>query len=141
MGTTATYAYDGHRWRMKRTVNGVTIIYIYSGGKVLAEYADGADNPSAPTTEYVYSGGGLLATLAGSTITYHYPDHLSNRLETDAVGNVTRTFGHLPFGEIWYETGTPDKWKFTGIHWLRARQHGIWAGLRAQPLLQQRIRP
>lgn len=45
--------------------------------------------------------------------TYHYPDHLSNRFEADASGIVTRTFGHLPFGEVWYETGTPDKWKFT----------------------------
>jgi len=26
---------------------------------------------------------------------------------------VTRTFGHLPFGDSWYESGTPDKWKFT----------------------------
>jgi hypothetical protein len=25
----------------------------------------------------------------------------------------TRTFRHLPFGEVWCETGTPDKWKFT----------------------------
>ncbi|MGH9565365.1 MAG: RHS repeat-associated core domain-containing protein, partial [Candidatus Angelobacter sp.] len=24
-----------------------------------------------------------------------------------------RTFGHFPFGETWYETGTTDKWKFT----------------------------
>lgn len=111
--TTATYAYDGHRWRMKKIVNGTTTIYIYSGSKVLAEYVNGAA-PTAPTKEYVYSGGGLLTTLAGSTVTYHYPDHLSNRFETDSAGNVTRTFGHLPFGEIWYETGTPGKWKFTG---------------------------
>src|SRR5262249_41850045 len=26
---------------------------------------------------------------------------------------ITRTFGTLPFGDIWYETGTADKWKFT----------------------------
>ena len=113
MDTTSTYAYDGHRWRMKKIVNGTMTIYIYSGSKVLAEYVNGAA-PTAPTKEYVYSGGALLATLAGSTVTYHYPDHLSNRFETDAVGSVARTFGHLPFGEIWYETGTPDKWKFTG---------------------------
>jgi RHS repeat-associated protein len=87
--------------------------YIYSGSKVIAEYASGAA-PNAPSKEYVYSGGALLATVAGTNITYHYPDHLSNRMETNATGTVTRAFGHLPFGETWYETGTPDKWKFTG---------------------------
>ncbi len=65
--------------------------------------------------EYVYSGSGLLATIANNAVTYHHPDLLSNRLETDSTGNVVRTFGHLPFGEIWYETGTADKWKFTGF--------------------------
>jgi hypothetical protein len=84
-----------------------------SGSKVLAEYAGGAA-PSAPTTEFVYSGGSLLATLSGANVTYRYPDHLSNRLETNATGTTVRTFGHLPFGETWYETGTADKWKFTG---------------------------
>ncbi len=110
---TTTYAYDGHRWRMEKTASGATTLYIYSGSKVVAEYANGAA-PTAPSKEYVYSGGSLLATLSGTSVTYHYPDHLSNRLETNATGTGTRTFGHLPFGEIWYESGTPDKWKFTG---------------------------
>jgi RHS repeat-associated protein len=60
-----------------------------------------------------YSGSKLLATIAGAAVTYHHPDHLSNRVETDASATMTRTFGHLPFGEVWYETGTGDKWKFT----------------------------
>ncbi|MGH9567896.1 MAG: RHS repeat domain-containing protein, partial [Candidatus Angelobacter sp.] len=34
--------------------------------------------------------------------------------ETDSAGNVVRRFGQFPFGEVWYETGTTDKWKFTG---------------------------
>jgi RHS repeat-associated protein len=55
----------------------------------------------------------LLVTIAGNTTTYHHPDHLSNRAETDSSGIQTRTFGQLPFGETWYETGTADKWKFT----------------------------
>jgi RHS repeat-associated protein len=56
----------------------------------------------------------LLVTIAGSTTTYHHPDHLSNRAETNSSGTRIRTFGQLPFGETWYETGTADKWKFTG---------------------------
>ena len=46
-----------------------------------------------------------------SVISTHHPDHLSIRADTDSSG--TRTSGHLPFGEAWYETGTSDKWKFT----------------------------
>jgi RHS repeat-associated protein len=65
------------------------------------------------SNEYIYAGPKLLATVAGTAITYHHPDHLSNRAETNKSGTVTRTFGHFPFGEIWYETGTADKWKFT----------------------------
>jgi RHS repeat-associated protein len=38
---------------------------------------------------------------------------LSNRAETNAAGTAIRTFGHFPYGETWYETGTADKWKFT----------------------------
>ncbi|MGH7488104.1 MAG: RHS repeat domain-containing protein, partial [bacterium] len=55
----------------------------------------------------------LLATIVGSVVTYHNPDHLSDRAETDSAGSVPRTYGHFPFGETWYETGTADKWKFT----------------------------
>jgi RHS repeat-associated protein len=54
----------------------------------------------------------LLATIAGTGITYHHPDHLSNRAETDASGNLVRSFGHFPYGESWYETSA-DQQKFT----------------------------
>ncbi len=46
-------------------------------------------------------------------MTYYHPDHLSNRLETGSSGAQTRTVGHLPFGDTWYETGMTDQWKFT----------------------------
>lgn len=83
--------------------------YIYSGSKVIAEYTNGS-----LSKEYVYMGNSLLVTIdASGNATYHHPDQLSNRLETGATGAASRTFGHLPFGEVWYETGTADKWKFT----------------------------
>jgi RHS repeat-associated protein len=106
--TTATYAYDGHRWRVQKTAGGTTTTYIYAGSKVIAEYVSGS-----LTKEYIYSGSKVLATIAGATVTYHHPDHLSNRLETNSSAATTRTFGQLPFGDSWYETGTADKWKFT----------------------------
>ena len=83
-------------------------MYTFSGSKVVAEYVNGA-----LSKEYVYAGSTLLATHAGSATTYSYPDHLSTRVEADANGAVTRTFGHYPFGETWYQTGTASKWKFT----------------------------
>jgi len=106
--TTASYAYDGNGLRIQKTVGATTTTYIFSGTKVIAEYTNGS-----LSKEYVYSGSKLLATVTGTAVTYHHPDHLSNRLETDSSGATTRTFGHLPFGESWYETGTADKWQFT----------------------------
>lgn len=106
--TPATYSYDGNGLRVKKVVGSTTTNYIFSGSKVIAEYANGA-----LSARYVYAGSQLLATIASGAATYHYPDHLSSRLETNASGTVTRTFGHLPFGENWYETGTAIKQKFT----------------------------
>lgn len=46
-------------------------------------------------------------------VTYYHRDLLSPRVETNGTGTITRTNGHLSFGETWYETGAADKWKFT----------------------------
>jgi len=106
--------------RVIRASASTTTVYIFSGGKVIAEYDNGAA-PSSPSREYIYSGSQLLATISGGATTYHHPDHLSVRVSTDSSANVTRTFGHFPGacpersrrGEAWYETGTASKWKFT----------------------------
>jgi RHS repeat-associated protein len=105
-GGTAAYSYFG-ALRIKKVNGGATTVYVYSGSKPIVEYVNGT-----MSKEYIYSGSTLLATLAGSSTTYHHPDHLSSRAETDASGNPVRSFGHFPFGETWYETAT-DKGKFT----------------------------
>lgn len=105
---TAAYSYFGSL-RIKKVAGGTTTVYIYSGSKPIAEYVGGQ-----LSKEYVYRGSQLLATVAGTAVTYHHPDHLSNRAETDSSGNVTRRFGHFPYGETWYETPGSDKWKFAG---------------------------
>jgi RHS repeat-associated protein len=110
-GNTATYTYSGPL-RVKKVAGSTTTRYIFSGSKVVAEYVNGVA-VSSPTREYVYAGGQLVATHEGSALKYHHPDHLSTRVETNSSGTAVRTFGHLPFGESWYETGTADKWKFT----------------------------
>src|SRR5262249_42859328 len=106
--TTASYGYAGNRIRVQKTVGSTATVYVFAGTKVIAEYVNGT-----LSKEYLYSGNKLLATIAGAVVTYHHPDHLSNRLETNSSAAITRTFGTLPFGDIWYETGTADKWKFT----------------------------
>jgi RHS repeat-associated protein len=108
--TAAVYTYFGPQ-RIKKVLGSTVTRYIYSGSRVIAEYT--GSTPSL-SSEYVYAGSQLLVTMAGSTTTYHHPDHLSNRAESNSSGTRTRTFGHLPFGDLWYETGTADKWKFTG---------------------------
>lgn len=112
-----TYVYDGNSLRVKRCLPNCTspttrTVYVFSGSKVIAEYDNGAAVAS-PSREYIYAGAQLVATIAAGATTYHHPDHLSARVSTDSGGSTVRTFGHFPFGELWYETGTASKWKFT----------------------------
>lgn len=120
-GTTSTYTYDGNSLRVKKQVGSGTAtatVYVFSGTKVIAEYAAGAAVTS-PTKEYVYSGSALLASIAGSTTTYHHADHLSVRATSDGTtgsptyGQVLGQQGHYPYGESWYASGTTTKWQFT----------------------------
>jgi RHS repeat-associated protein len=113
-GVSTTYTYDGTGLRVQKQVGNATpTVYVFSGTKVIAEYNLGAA-PTSPNKEYIYGGSSLLATISASTTTYHHPDHLSIRLDTDSSGNVLGQQGHYPFGESWYATGTTTKWQFTG---------------------------
>ncbi|HEY6251223.1 MAG TPA: RHS repeat-associated core domain-containing protein [Candidatus Angelobacter sp.] len=107
-GTPATFVYDPNGLRVNN--NGTT--YIYDSATAIAEYPNGS-SANSPGVEYVYAGSYLVASIAGTTVTYYYGDHLSTRVQADGTGKVVRTFGQYPFGETWYETGTPSKWKFT----------------------------
>lgn len=109
--TGAVYSYSAGNVRVKKVVGTSTTYYIFSGTKVIAEYS--SLTPSAPDKEYIYWGGQVVATIAGGATTYQFRDHLSTRYETDATAADYRQFGHLPFGETWYESGAPSKWKFT----------------------------
>src|SRR3954466_1994173 len=103
-GSTAAYSYIG-ALRVRKVAGSTTTVYVFSGSKVIAEYVN-----SALAKEYVYAGGNLLATLdASGSPTYRHNDQLSPRLETDSSGNLSRAFGHYPFGEAWYEAGTAAK--------------------------------
>jgi RHS repeat-associated protein len=110
-GVTSTYSYDCKSLRAQKVAGGVTTVYIYSGGKVIAEYQNGA-LPSAPTRQYIYAGSSMLAKVEAGVTSYYHPDHLSNRITTDSNGSVTGQQGHFPFGQSWYDSNT-TKLKFT----------------------------
>jgi RHS repeat-associated protein len=111
-GASGTYTYDGRNLRVKKVSGSTTTVYIFTGSKVIAEYVNGAA-PASPTKEYFYAGGRLLATIAGTTTTYHHPDHLSARVTTDSSGSKIGEQGHYPYGESWYAANTTTKWQFT----------------------------
>ncbi len=112
VGGSGTYSYDGKGLRVTKVATGTTTVYIFSGGKVIAEYQNGAA-PSSPTREYVYSGSILTAKIEGGSTNYYHTDHLSTRLLTDGSGNVLGQQGHYPFGETWYAQNTTTKWEYT----------------------------
>ncbi|MGH7463487.1 MAG: hypothetical protein ACREMA_20960, partial [Longimicrobiales bacterium] len=111
-GATTTYTLDGSGLRIKKVTSSTTTRYIHSGGKVIAEYENGAAVGS-PTREYIYAGSQLVAGIEGGTTKYYHQDHLSNRVLTNASGGISEQRGHYPFGETWFEPGSPSKLKFT----------------------------
>ncbi|MGH9569028.1 MAG: hypothetical protein ACRD4F_05285 [Candidatus Angelobacter sp.] len=68
--TGASYTYFGPL-RIKKTIGGATTIYIYSGSKVIAEYASGAALAS-PAKEYVYSATPLCLRHSGNKCSTTY---------------------------------------------------------------------
>jgi RHS repeat-associated protein len=102
-GGAETFVYDGASMRVKKG----TTVYIYEGGHVIAEYANGAP-ASFPTVEYV----GRIASFSGTTPTYFYRDHLSNRFFANSSGTVTATLSQFPFGELTSGSAS-TKWAFT----------------------------
>jgi RHS repeat-associated protein len=126
--TAAVYSYFGPQ-RIKKVLGSTTTRYIYAGLVPIAEYVNGATTPS---TEYIYSGSRLLVTISGSATTYHHPDHVSNRAETNSSGTKIRSAGNLPWGDPWYELTGTDKWKFSNYeHDSGAGETGLdYAGSR-----------
>ena len=110
---TSTYTCDSKAMRVKKVLQGsTTTAYVFSGGKDIAEYDNGAA-VSSPSREYIYLGGRLISTIQGTTTLYHHADHLSVRLTTDVNGAYAGEQGHYPYGEQWYAHNTTTKFFFT----------------------------
>jgi len=130
-GVNNSYAYGPNGLRVLKN----NVYYIYSGDHVIAEYVAGSPVTS-PRAEYLYHGGHLLATIDSTGLTYHYPDHLSTRVSADSTATATRSYGSLPFGGTWYETGVASKWKFatyehdseSGLDYAQARLDSTFFG-------------
>jgi RHS repeat-associated protein len=88
-----TYFYDGEGKRVKKVTNTETTIFVYSGGKEIAEYSTLAP-PAIPTTNYT-----TTDTLG------------SPRVITDAGGTVISRRDFMPFGE---EIATDGSYRTTG---------------------------
>jgi RHS repeat-associated protein len=121
-GASATYTYDANGFRVQKSANGTTTVFIYSGSQDIAEYDNGAA-PSSPSREFIYGNGDMLAEVSGGATTYYQKDHLSVRMITDANGNVAGQQGHYPFGEQWYSSNGSSEWMFTSY------QHNPETGL------------
>jgi RHS repeat-associated protein len=125
-GNTATYTCDGNHLRVEKVVTGtnaVTTVYVRSGGRVIAEYDNGAAVTS-PTREHLYGFNNLLAIVTGSTggaggtIIYQHRDRLAPRLYTDVNGNCVGNQGTYPYGELWYSNNDTSCSNTTSTPWI-----------------------
>ncbi|HMT09185.1 MAG TPA: RHS repeat-associated core domain-containing protein [Pyrinomonadaceae bacterium] len=105
-----TYYYDGEGKRVKKVTATETTIYVFSGGKLVAEYTN-TTPPTNPTVSYT------ATDLLGSP-----------RVLTDSLGAVVSRRDFLPFGEEVYadeaNRTSAQKYTTTGDDGLRKRFTG-----------------
>jgi RHS repeat-associated protein len=95
---TACYVYDAEGLRLQKTTGGVTTAYLRrTDGNVVAE-TDGGN--TLLRAGYVYSGGKLLAEYENGTTYFVHEDHLgSTRVMTSVNGSIYDSMDYLPYGE------------------------------------------
>ncbi len=108
--TIGTYYYDGEGKRVKKVTDLETTVFVYSTGKLVAEYST-ATPPQNPTINYTAT------------------DQLgSPRIITDKFGQVVARRDFMPFGEELYSDGTTrktsDKYSISGQDSVRQRFTG-----------------
>jgi RHS repeat-associated protein len=93
------YIYNGLGQRVKKTANGLTIIFLYDfDGNLIAESQD----DGTIISEYLYMGTSRIArvNVGSGEICYFHNDHLgAPELMTDASGNAVWEAEFKPFGE------------------------------------------
>ena len=93
-------------------VDTVTTYYIYSNGRVIAEYDDDGDL----VWNYVYGLGQRVARYNGNNKHIYHNDHLGNmRAITDTLGAAALAAAdYYPFGEMLSVTGAPGRFTYNG---------------------------
>lgn len=143
--STLNIIYDGDGNRVRKTVNGVTTLYLVddlnpSGyAQVLEELTSSNGQPAVVTRTYAYdyaliSQSQVLPDGQGGlhwhTSFYGYDDHGSVRYLTDTNGDVIATYDYDSFGELIQESGSiPNNYLYAGeqfdhdlgLYYLRAR--------------------
>jgi RHS repeat-associated protein len=89
------YYYDGDGKRIKKVTALETVTYVYSGGKLVAEYSS---KPSEPQVSTKYVATDFLGSI---------------RVITDQNGNIVSRRDFMPFGEDLY-AGTPYRTSVSG---------------------------
>ncbi len=98
--SSASYAYGAAGRRVRKTVSGTTVYYLYdvAGNQIAEINAGGGVN-----RQEIYAGGRHLATYANGGLSYHYSDWLGTERAT--VGpNGTSLCRSLPFGDMLLST-------------------------------------
>ncbi|MHB8484035.1 MAG: RHS repeat-associated core domain-containing protein [Nitrospiria bacterium] len=108
LSSPTTMVYDGDGGRVKKTVNGITTIYI---GKLY-------ECTGTTCMKYIFAGDNRIAVrpVSGGGIYYYHTDHLgSSSLMTDASGNLAEIVLYLPFGQTRWDDGAINTaYKYTG---------------------------
>ncbi|MGI8784054.1 MAG: RHS repeat domain-containing protein [Acidobacteriota bacterium] len=103
-GGATTYAYDASGGRVQKTSGGTVVRYFFG----LAENTNGA------WTKFLVATPAGVAEWDGATLLYKSNDHLGTaRVVTNTSGVVVGRVDMYPYGEVWSETGTTTKYKFT----------------------------
>jgi RHS repeat-associated protein len=121
----ASYTYDPFHRRITKTVDGVTVYFVYDGIDVVAEYDASGDLAS----EYTYSNAideVLTMDRGGNTYYYHYDGTGSVTEITDASGSVQESYRYDVYGQpsIFDTAGAPlttsaigNRYMYTGREW------------------------
>ncbi|MEE4212730.1 MAG: RHS repeat-associated core domain-containing protein [Parvularcula sp.] len=125
---TGSYAYDGHKRRVKQVVDGKTIVSVYGQGGTLLHRHDKTANTR---TDYVRVGEREVAWVTGSTAKYPLVDYLGTvRALTNSSGSIEYKDEFLPFGDdLPGADAGRDAPSFaghiqdsaTGLHYMQAR--------------------
>ena len=128
--STTNFVYDGDGGRVKKTVGGLTTVYI---GK-LYECSAGS------CSKYIFAGSQRIAlkSVGSATIYYYHADHLgSSSVMTDGSGNAVEGLAYFPYGATRTQTGSVDvHHKFTsqelddstGLYFYGARYYDAVLG-------------